>query len=141
MVAADYLRWLRRSERFTLSEIRRYLRSLTLLEGALILYLFTRRGSAGATAADAVIDVLRGLDGQLVAFRNDRSARGLRLWVRRSGWLERAVLPGHLEQLNRVELRHLLVADLTRRSGRHARLQVVRARYAPRHLHPRAEGA
>lgn len=129
MVAADYLRWLHRHERFTLPEVRRYLRRMTLLEAGLVLFLFACRGGGGARAADGAIDVLRSLDGTLVAFRRDRRGGGLRLWVRRGRWLERVLLPANLDELTRTELRHLMVAELTRRSGRHARLRVVRARY------------
>jgi hypothetical protein len=129
VVAADYLRWLHRKERFTLREMKRYLGNMSLVEGALVLFLFARRMGSGARAADAVIDVLRSLGGQLIAFRRDRADGGLRLYVRRAGWLERVLLPAHMEQLSRPELRHLVVAELTHRSGRHARQRVVRARY------------
>lgn len=130
MVAADYLRWLHRHERFSLTEVRRYLRRMSLLEAGLILFLFATRGGAGARAADAAIDVLRSLDGTLTAFRRDRRGAGVRLWVRRGAWLERVTLPAHLDELSRAELRHLIVAELTHRSGRDARRRVVQARFA-----------
>ena len=138
MVAADYLRWLHRHERFSLPEVRRYLRRMSLLEAGLVLFLFASRGGAGARAADAAIDVMRSLDGTLVAFRRHRRDGGLRLWVRRGRWLERMALPAHLDELSRAELRHLMVAELTHRSGRHARQRVVRARYAPAPPSPEA---
>lgn len=130
MVAADYLRWLHRNEQFTVREVRRYLGRLTLLDGALILFLFSRLGGKGAMAADAIIDVLDGLDGTLAAFRRDPTTRALRLYVRRAGWLERAILPAYFDSLPRCELRHFLVAELTRRSGRYAKQRVIRARLA-----------
>lgn len=132
MVAADYLRWLHRTERFTVREVRRYIGRLTLLDGALILFLFSRLGGKGAMAADAIIDVLDGLDGTLAAFRRDADTGALRLYVRRAGWLERAILPAYFDSLPRCELRHFLVAELTRRSGRYAKQRVIRARlHAP----------
>jgi hypothetical protein len=140
MVAADYLRWLHRDERFTVREVRRYLAQLSLIDGALILFLFSRRGGQGARAADAIIDVVGGLDGVVVAFRRDPGTRALRLFVRRAGWLERVVLPAYFDALPRCELRHFLVAELTRRSGRWAKQRVIRARLA-QPVHPTPEDA
>ena len=130
MVAAEYLRWLHRHERFTLAEVRRYLKRMSLLDGALILYLFSTHAGPGAMAADAIIDVLHGLGGSLSGFRRDPETSALRLYVRRAGWLERAILPAYFDSLPRCELRHMLVADLTRRSGRYAKQRVIRARLA-----------
>ena len=128
---AGYLRWMRREGRFTLPEIRRYLHRLSLVEGALILFLFQRRGGAGAAAADAIVDVLRGLDARLVGFRCERGRGGLKVLAQRAGWLERALLPSAFEELPRAELRHFLVAELTRRGARAARRAVRDARRVP----------
>ncbi len=135
MVSADYLRWLHRHERFTVREVRRYLSRLSIVDGALILFLFSRMGGRGAMAADAIIDVVDGLEGSIAAFRRDRDTRALRLYVRRAGWLERVILPNYFDALPRHELRHYLVAELTRRSGRWAKQRVIRARLAARLEH------
>ena len=131
MVAADYLRWLHRHERFTVREVRRYLGRLSLIDGALILFLFSRLGGRGAMAADAIVDVVDGLSGSLSAFRRDQDTGALRIYVRRAGWLERAILPAYFHELSRTELRHLLVAELTRRGGRYSKQRVICARTPP----------
>ncbi|MHC5019690.1 MAG: hypothetical protein ACYTGX_06180 [Planctomycetota bacterium] len=131
MVAADYLRWLHRQERFTVREVRRYLGRLSLIDGALILFLFSRLGGRGAMAGDSIVDVVDGLHGSICAFRRDPETNALRLYVRRAGWLERAVLPAYFHELSRTELRHLLVADLTRRGARYAKQRVICARTPP----------
>ena len=132
MVAADYLRWLRRSERFSVGELRRYVGRFSCLEMGLVLTLFTRGGAAGATAGDALVDVLRGLEATLVAFRFERDGRGMRIYVRRAGAIERARVPALAWEMSRAELRHLLVAELTRRGCRAARTQLARTRWPAR---------
>jgi len=92
---------------------------------------FRRAADALNVTQPAVSARIKALEASLGVALFERGRGGLKVLAQRAGWLERALLPSAFEELPRAELRHFLVAELTRRGARAARRAVRDARRVP----------